>query len=236
MYRGSRGKGRGPIFDRRNIEARLRTRSEETERAQREEMEQRAQIEEMEQRAQREKEIAVARGLPTNRGRGPGRWNTAGERLNMLAASEAPVPEYVPGAAAAASAAPEQEISQEERVRAHIKYMEDLRKRRPPPPIQYTDPSDYYKNYRVSDTARNFPSGHDYTRPGEARPVITLSPEAKAYEESEVRNANLEELGNRMVHSVMDGQGGRKKRKTANIRQKKQRRRRRRHSTKKYRK
>ena len=125
MYRGSRGKGRGPIFDRRNIEARLRTRSEETERAQREEMEQRAQIEEMEQR---EKEIADARGLPTNRGRGPGRWNTAGERLNMLAASEAPVPEYVPGAAAAASAAPEQEISQEERVRAHIKYMEDLEK------------------------------------------------------------------------------------------------------------
>ena len=60
----------------------------------------------------------------------------------------------------------------------------------------------------------------------------------KLYEESEVLNANLEELGNRMFHNVMDGQGGRKKRKTANIRQKKQQRRRhrRRHSTKKYRK
>jgi hypothetical protein len=139
----------------------------------------------------------------------------------MLAARESPIPEYVPGPASV----PEPEITQEQRIRAHIQY----------PPPQYTDPSNY--SYRVREEAINFPHGHDYTRL-EARPVISLSDQARKYEESEVLNANLEELGNRMFHNVMDGQGGRKKRKTANIRQKKQQRRRhrRRHSTKKYRK
>ena len=211
-----------------------RMQKEEMERMQKEQEEmERMRKEEMERMQQKkQEEMVVNRGLPTNGGRGPGRWNTPRERFDMLAARESPIPEYVPGPASV----PEPEITQEQRIRAHIQYMQDLKNRRPPPPPpQYTDPSNY--SYRVREEAINFPHGHDYTRL-EARPVISLSDQARKYEESEVLNANLEELGNRMFHNVMDGQGGRKKRKTANIRQKKQHRRRhrRRHSTKKYRK
>jgi hypothetical protein len=113
-----------------------------------------------------------------------------------------------------------------------MKYMEDLRRRRPPLPPQYTDPSEYYKNYHVSDTARNFPIGHNYTEPAAERPVITLSPEAQAYEESQKKLADdLESWGRRRG-------GGRKKKSTrTRTKQKKQRRHRhRRRSTKKYRK
>ena len=228
MYRGTRGRGRGSGFDRRVIEAQLIKRDrEEMERMQKEEME----------RMQREKELATKRGMPTNRGRGPGRWNTAGERLNMLAASEVPVPEYVPLVAAvepAPAPAPEPapELSQEERVREHMRYMEGLRRRRPPLPPQYTDPSDYYKNYHVSNTAKNFPIGHNYTEPAAARPAITLSPEAQAYEESQKK------LADELESWEKGWGGGRKQRKTtSSIRQKKQRRHRhRRRSTKKYRK
>jgi hypothetical protein len=123
---------------------------------------------EEEERMQRES-VNRGRGLPANRGRGPGRWNTVGERFDMLAAREAPVPEYVPAIAVVPAVLPavasEQEspLSEAQRVRAHMTYMEDLRRRRPPLPPQYTDPSEYYKNYHVSDTARNFPIGHKYT-------------------------------------------------------------------------
>jgi hypothetical protein len=197
-------------------------REEEMDRMQREE-EERMQREEM-GRMQRE---SANRGLPANRGRGPGRWNTVGERFDMLAAREAPVPEYVP-----ATPEPESPLSEEERVRAHMKYMEDLRRRRPPLPPQYTDPSEYYKNYHVSETAINFPIGHNYTEPAAERPIITLSPEAQAYEESQKKLADdLESWGR--------GRGGGRKKKSTRTRtkQKKQRRHRhRRRSTKKYRK
>ena len=235
MYRGTRGtrgRGRGSGFDRRDIEAQLRKREreemqrEEMDRMQKEEME-RMQKEEM-QRMQKE------RGMPTNRGRGPGRWNTVGERFRMLAESEVPVPDYVPVVAAvepAPTPEPEPELSQEERVRAHMRYMEDLRRRRPPLPPQYTDPSDYYKNYHVSNTAKNFPIGHNYTEPAAERPAITLSPEAQAYEESQKK------LADELESREKGWGGGRKQRKTTSIRQKKQRRHHhRRRSTKKYRK
>jgi hypothetical protein len=111
-----------------------------------------------------------------------------------------------------------------------MKYMEDLRRRRPLLPPQYTDPSEYYKNYHVSDTARNFPIGHNYTEPAAERPVITLSPEAQAYEESQQKLADELELLER-------GWGGGRKKRSTRTRQKKQRRHRhRRRSTKKYRK
>ena len=221
-----RGSSRGREFyiDRRKIERQMRDKGEEERmRMQREEEMDRMQREEM-GRMQRE---SANRGLPANRGRGPGRWNTVGERFDMLAAREAPVPEYVP-----ATPEPESPLSEEERVRAHMKYMEDLRRRRPPLPPQYTDPSEYYKNYHVSDTARNFPIGHNYTEPAAERPVITLSPEAQAYEESQKKLADdLESWGR--------GRGGGRKKKSTRTRtkQKKQRRHRhRRRSTKKYRK
>lgn len=229
-----RGSSRGREFyiDRRKIERQMRDkgeeeimrmqREEEMDRMQREE-EERMQREEM-GRMQRE---SANRGLPANRGRGPGRWNTVGERFDMLAAREAPVPEYVP-----ATPEPESPLSEEERVRAHMKYMEDLRRRRPPLPPQYTDPSEYYKNYHVSETAINFPIGHNYTEPAAERPIITLSPEAQAYEESQKKLADdLESWGR--------GRGGGRKKKSTRTRtkQKKQRRHRhRRRSTKKYRK
>jgi hypothetical protein len=210
----------------------------------RKEME-RMRIEEIEreeiERLQREKELSAAvnrgRGLPANRGRGPGRWNTVGERFDMLAAREAPVPEYVPAIAVvepavlpAVASEPESPLSEEQRVRAHMKYMEDLRRRHPPLPPQYTDPSEYYKNYHVSDTARNFPIGHNYTEPAGERPVITLSPEAQAYEESQKKLADDLELWGRR-------RGGGRKKSSTRTKQKKQRRHRhRRRSTKKYRK
>ena len=126
----------------------------------------------------------------------------------------------------------------------HMRRMEERNRNRVrPPPLQYRNPSDY-SGYQIERSAVNFPPNHDYTRPVETRPVITLSPEAQAYEEGEKHMANLEELGSRMFHSVMDGegQGGRKKRKYTITKQKKQHRRSRshsrsrRHSTKKYRK
>ena len=224
--RGS-SRGRGSYIDRRKIEGQMRDKGEEEEeRMQREE----------EERMQRES-VNRGRGLPANRGRGPGRWNTVGERFDMLAASEAPVPEYVPAIAVVAPAVlpavasePESPLSEEERVRAHMKYMEDLRRRRPLLPPQYTDPSEYYKNYHVSDTARNFPIGHNYTEPAAERPAITLSPEAQAYEESQKKLADD-------LESLERGWGGGRKKKSTRTRQKKHRRHRhRRRSTKKYRK
>jgi hypothetical protein len=233
MYRGTRGtRGRGSGFDRRDIEAQLRIKRdrEEIERMQKEEMD-RMQKEEMERMQKEEMQrMQKERGMPTNRGRGPGRWNTVGERFRMLAESEVPVVAAVEPAPAPAPE-PEPELSQEERVRAHMRYMEGLRRRRPPPPPQYTDPSDYYKNYHVSNIARNFPIGHNYTEPAAARPAITLSPEAQAYEESQKK------LADELESREKGWGGGRKQRKTTSIRQKKQRRHRhRRRSTKKYRK
>ena len=197
------------------------------------------------------------RGKPAGRGRGPGRWNSVSERFSIIAENEK-VPEFVPGsageesgtAAAPTPASPAESKFSQEQLRAiqHMQKMEEFNRGRVrPPPPEYTDPSDY-RNYRVSDQAINFPAEHDYTqprpRPAEERRRITLPPEAQDYEKNEIHNANLEEIGNRMFYSVMDGQGqgqgqgGRKKRKyTTTIRQKKQRRRRRdRHSTKKYKK
>jgi hypothetical protein len=184
------------------------------------------------------------RGKPAGRGRGPGRWNSVSERFSIIAENEK-VPEFVPGSAGEESGTAESKFSQEQlRAIQHMQKMEEFNRGRVrPPPPEYTDPSDY-RNYRVSDQAINFPAEHDYTqpRPSEERRRITLSPEAQEYEKNATHNANLEEIGNRMFYSVMDGQGqgqgGRKKRKyTTTIRQKKQRRRRRdRHSTKKYKK
>jgi hypothetical protein len=244
--RGS-SRGRGSYIDRRKIEGQMRDKGEEEEermqreeeermRMQREEEERMRMQREEEERMQRES-VNRGRGLPANRGRGPGRWNTVGERFDMLAASEAPVPEYVPAIAVVAPAVlpavasePESPLSEEERVRAHMKYMEDLRRRRPLLPPQYTDPSEYYKNYHVSDTARNFPIGHNYTEPAAERPAITLSPEAQAYEESQKKLADD-------LESLERGWGGGRKKKSTRTRQKKHRRHRhRRRSTKKYRK
>jgi hypothetical protein len=199
----------------------------EMERIQKEEI----RKEEME-RLQREKELsaAVNRGLPANRGRGPGRWNTVGERLDMLASREGPVPEYVAGPALAVAPAVALELSEEQRVREHMNYMENLRRRRPRYPPQYTDPSEYYENYYVTDMARNFPENHNYTEPAAERPVITLSPGAQAYEESQQKLADK-------LESLERGWGGGRKKRSTRTRQKKQRRHRhRRRSTKKYRK
>ena len=224
-----RGSSRGREFyiDRRKIERQMRDKGEE----------ERMRMQREEEEIMQRESVNRGRGLPANRGRGPGRWNTVGERFNMLAASEAPVPEYVPAIAVVAPAVlpavasePESPLSEEERVRAHMKYMEDLRRRRPLLPPQYTDPSEYYKNYHVSDTARNFPIGHNYTEPAAERPVIILSPEAQAYEESQKKLADdLESWGR--------GRGGGRKKSSTRTKQKKQRRHRhRRRSTKKYRK
>ena len=201
------------------------------------------------------------RGKPAGRGRGPGRWNSVSETFSIIAENEK-VPEFVPGfageesgtaaaptPAAPTPAAPGESKFSEEQLRAiqHMQKMEEFNRGRVrPPPPEYTDPSDY-RNYRVSDQAINFPAEHDYTRPrsAEEKRRIALSPEAQEYEKNETHNANLEEIGNRMFYSVMDGQGqgqgqgqgGKKKRKYTSMRQKKQRRRnRRRYSTKKYKK
>jgi hypothetical protein len=92
-----------------------------------------------------------------------------------------------------------------------------------------SSPSAY--DYKVRRKARNFPIGHNYTEPAAERPVITLSPEAQAYEESEKKLANeLESWG-------WGRRGGGRKKRSTRTRQKKQRRHRhRRRSTKKYRK
>ena len=92
-----------------------------------------------------------------------------------------------------------------------------------------SSPSAY--DYEVRRLARNFPIGHNYTEPAAERPVITLSPEAQAYEESQKKLADdLESWGR-------GRRGGGRKKKSTRTRQKKQRRHRhRRRSTKKYRK
>jgi hypothetical protein len=94
-----------------------------------------------------------------------------------------------------------------------------------------SSPSAY--DYEVRREARNFPIGHNYTRPAAAageRPVITLSPEALAYEESQKKLADDLELWGRR-------RGGGRKKSSTRTKQKKQRRHRhRRRSTKKYRK
>ena len=91
-----------------------------------------------------------------------------------------------------------------------------------------SSPSAY--DYKVRRKARNFPIGHNYTEPAAERPVITLSPEAQAYEESEKKLANK-------LESLESGWGGGRKKRSTRTRQKKQRRHRhRRRSTKKYRK
>ena len=204
----------------------------EMERIQKEEIRKEEIRKEEMERLQREKELSatVNRGLPANRGRGPGRWNTVGERLDMLASREGPVPEYVAGPALAVAPAVALELSEEQRVREHMNYMENLKSRRPRHPPQYTAPSDYYKNYYVTDMARNFPENHNYTEPAAERPVITLSPGAQAYEESQQKLADK-------LESLERGWGGGRKKRSTRTRQKKQRRHRhRRRSTKKYRK
>jgi hypothetical protein len=180
------------------------------------------------------------RGRSTGRGRGPGRWNTVSERFGILAENEK-VPEFVPGSPREESGtASTRSKFSEEQLRAiqHMQKMEEFNRGRVRPSPQYTDASDY-RNYHVSNQAINFPTEHDYTRSPEERRQIVLSPEAQEYEKNETHNANLQEVGNRVFYSVMDGdgQGGRKKRKYTSMRQKKQRRRnRRRYSTKKYKK
>jgi hypothetical protein len=128
------------------------------------------------------------------------------------------------------------EQTEQDRVRA---YMNRQRSRIPfavvePDPDQQltatlSSPSAY--DYKVRRKARNFPIGHNYTEPAAERPVITLSPEAQAYEESEKKLANeLESWG-------WGRRGGGRKKRSTRTRQKKQRRHRhRRRSTKKYRK
>ena len=128
-------------------------------------------------------------------------------------------------------------LTEQDRVR---EYMNRPRSRIPfavvePDPDQQlsatlSSPSAY--DYEVRREARNFPIGHNYTEPAAERPVITLSPEAQAYEESQKKLADdLESWGR--------GRGGGRKKKSTRTRtkQKKQRRHRhRRRSTKKYRK
>lgn len=128
------------------------------------------------------------------------------------------------------------EQTEQDRVRA---YMNRPRSRiqtfavvEPDPDQQLTatlsSPSAY--DYKVRRKARNFPIGHNYTEPAAERPVITLSPEAQAYEESEKKLANE-------LESLERGWGGGRKKRSTRTRQKKQRRHRhRRRSTKKYRK
>ena len=124
-------------------------------------------------------------------------------------------------------------ISLQDLAREHIREMEERRRRRPPPlprsPPQYKELSDY-SNYHVTDQARNFPVGHNYTQVREATAPIVLSPEAQAYEESQQQLANE-------LESREKGWGGNVKKKYTSRRQKKQRHRRhrRRHSTIKYR-
>ena len=91
-----------------------------------------------------------------------------------------------------------------------------------------SSPSAY--DYKVRRKARNFPIGHNYTEPAAERPVITLSPEAQAYEEGQKKLADE-------LESLERGWGGGRKKRSTRTRQKKQRRHRhRRRSTKKYRK
>jgi hypothetical protein len=109
-----------------------------------------------------------------------------------------------------------------------------------PPPIQYTDPSDYSR-YMVENAARNFPRGHDYNESlRQEKPVLKLSPEAEAYEQREKQLAdNLESYERHKINLVrdldLDLDGGRRKKKRTTQQKKDRRRRyRRHHVTKKH--
>jgi len=197
---------KGSYIDRREIERRLRDKGEEMDRMQRERMQQ--------ERMQQGVTFTIGRDDPV---------------VEIAAPAAAP--------AAAPVAAPVLPLlTEQDRVR---EYMNRPRSRIPfavvePHPDQQlsatlSSPSAY--DYKVRRKARNFPIGHNYTEPAAERPVITLSPEAQAYEESEKKLANeLESWG-------WGRRGGGRKKRSTRTRQKKQRRHRhRRRSTKKYRK
>lgn len=196
---------KGSYIDRREIERRLRDKGEEMDRMQQERM-------------QRER---MQQGITFTIGRD--------DPVVEIAAPVAPV--------AAPVAAPVLPLlTEQDRVRA---YMNRPRSRiqtfavvKPDPDQQLTatlsSPSAY--DYKVRRKARNFPIGHNYTEPAAERPVITLSPEAQAYEESQKKLADE-------LESLERGWGGGRKKRSTRTRQKKQRRHRhRRRSTKKYRK
>lgn len=169
-----------------------------------------------------------ARGMPFIRGRYLPHTST-GRIVSSVNASEFILPEPKPVVSEPIVSEPA--VLEQDRVQKYMREMEQRRKMRPPPPPpQYTEPSDYTK-YNVTDQARNFPAGHDYTQVTKTTAPIMLSPEAQAYEENEKTLANELESRER-------GWGGKIKRKYKSVRQKKQRHRRnrRRHSTKKYRK
>ena len=203
--RDDKSRGSGSYIDRREIEKRMRNKREEMDRMQREEMD----------RMQREEMDRMQQGITFTIGR------------------DDPVA-VVQGEVAAAPVLPL--LTEQDRVR---EFMNRPRSRiqtfavvEPDPDEQLSvtlsSPSAY--DYKVIRKARNFPIGHDYTRPAAERPVITLSPEAQAYEESQKKLADELESRER-------GWGGGRKKKSTRTRQKKQRRHRhRRRSTKKYRK
>jgi hypothetical protein len=125
-------------------------------------------------------------------------------------------------------------------VLAHIKKMEEINKKMPPPPPVVYAPN----GYAISPRVANFPSDYNYYAQPAKRPVIELSPEALAYQNSEQELANQLESDARLdsqLESLQRGMGGGRKKKKytqTRTRQKKQHRRRhrRRRSTRKYRK
>jgi hypothetical protein len=193
---------KGSYIDRREIERRLRDKGEEMDRMQRERMQR--------ERMQQGVTFTIGRDDPV----------VEGEIAAPVAAPVAVLPL----------------LTEQDRVR---EYMNRPRSRiqtfavvEPDPDQQLTatlsSPSAY--DYKVRRKARNFPIGHNYTEPAAERPVITLSPEAQAYEESQKKLADE-------LESLERGWGGGRKKRSTCTRQKKQRRHRhRRRSTKKYRK
>jgi hypothetical protein len=189
-------------IDRREIERRLRDKGEEMDRMQRERMQQ--------ERMQQGVTFTIGRDDPVVEIAAPAAAPVAAPVLPLLTEQDR-VREYM------------------NRPRSRIQTFEVVE---PHPDQQLSatlsSPSAY--DYKVRRKARNFPIGHNYTEPAAERPVITLSPEAQAYEESEKKLANE-------LESLERGWGGGRKKRSTRTRQKKQRRHRhRRRSTKKYRK
>ena len=194
---------KGSYIDRREIERRLRDKGEEMDRMQQERMQQ--------ERMQQGITFTIGRDDPVVEIAAPAAAPVAAPVLPLLT-EQYRVREYM------------------NRPRSRIQTFEVVE---PDPDQQLTatlsSPSAY--DYKVRRKARNFPIGHNYTEPAAERPVITLSPEAQAYEESEKKLANeLESWG-------WGRRGGGRTKRSTRTRQKKQRRHRhRRRSTKKYRK
>lgn len=193
---------KGSYIDRREIERRLRDKGEEMDRMQQERMQQ--------ERMQQGVTFTIGRDDPVVEG-------------EIAAPVAAPVP-VLPL------------LTEQDRVREYINRprsrIQTFAVVEPDPDQQLSatlsSPSSY--DYKVRRKARNFPIGHNYTEPAAERPVITLSPEAQAYEEGQKKLADE-------LESLERGWGGGRKKRSTRTRQKKQRRHRhRRRSTKKYRK